>query len=78
MSEPLKGKHPALTAISNGATHSKNKHLDFTTKILECAVATLLVAALGVEFGKGLVEASGHFGPGPEIAVQLAGGDHGQ
>ena len=73
-----KTKNPALRAISNGATHSKKKHLDCTTKILECAVATLLVAALGVEFGKGLVEASGHFGPGHEIAVTIAGGGHDQ
>lgn len=73
-----KRKSPALTAISNGATHSKYKHVDFTTKILECAVGTLFMAALGVEFAKGLVGASGKVPPDHEIAIQMAGGDHGR
>ena len=67
-----KRKSPALTAISNGATHSKYKHVDFTTKILECAVDTIFMAALGVGFAKGIVGASGNFQPNHEIAVRIA------
>lgn len=74
----IKRKSPALTAISNGATHSKYKLCNFTTKILECAVDTIFMAALGVGFAKGIVGASGNSPPDHEINIQVVGGCHDQ
>ena len=74
MSEALKGKNPALTAISNGATFQITRR-NFS-KLIEVVASVILFAVLGLMFADGLTNASGHFGPGPEIAVQLAGGVH--
>ena len=74
MSEPLKRKNPALTAISNGATFQITPRN--SNKKLEVVASVLLFAVLGLMVAGGLVDASGNFGPGPEIAVQLAGGGH--